>query len=129
MSDLKVRPPKDKSEEPLAGRLARRSEDRRYVTAKGSMQVDEDGDVKFGIVLLYVTGTVLGAEFLDDRGDLFGVLDRSNLQFGLCATGLDLDGRVLEHILVPLCIRAGHGQEVELVVFRDEPDWDGDGAS
>ena len=31
MSDLKVRPPKGKSEEPLAGTLAWRSEDRRYV--------------------------------------------------------------------------------------------------
>src|SRR6266404_3219104 len=96
---------------------------------RGLLQVGEDGYVEFRIVLFHVAGTVLGAELFDDGGDLFGVLDRSNLPFGLCATGLDLDGRVLEHILVPLRIGAAHGQEVELVVFGDEPDWDGDRAS
>ena len=37
--------------------------------------------------------------------------------------------RVLEHVLVPLRVRALHGQEVELVPFQNEPDRDGDCAS
>jgi hypothetical protein len=119
----------EKSKELLAGTLARRSKDRRYVTAKYSRQVGEEGDVEFGIVLFHVAGAVLGAEFFDHGRHLFGVRDRSDLPISLCATGRDLDGRVLLHVLVPLCIGAGDGQEVELVVFRDEPDWDGDGTS
>jgi hypothetical protein len=58
-----------------------------------SLHVGEDGDVEFRIVLLHVAGTVLGAEFFDDGRDLRGGGDRSNLEFSLCATGLDSDGR------------------------------------
>ena len=62
----------------------------------------DDGNVELGIVLLHVVGAVLGAEFLDHGRDMFGVSDRSCLDFSFCAARIDANGRVLEDVFVPL---------------------------
>src|ERR1700687_2630962 len=72
------------------------------------LQVRDDGYVEFRIVLFHVAGTVLGAEFLDHGRDLFGVSDGNRSEFGCVAARIDSERRVLEHILVPLCVRPAH---------------------
>src|ERR1700686_1697754 len=77
------------------GKPKRRAEARRYVIANCSMEGGEDGYVEFGIVLLDVSGAVLGAEFFGYGGDLLGVRDGSRFEFGCVAAGIDSERGVL----------------------------------
>src|SRR5580692_218325 len=60
-------------------------------------------DRSFGVD--HIVGPVLGAKFIDHGCHLFAVGDGNGLKFSLCASSLDMKRGVLEHILVPLCIR------------------------
>src|SRR6266849_8040119 len=89
----------------------------------------DNGNVELGIVLLHIAGPVLGAEFLDHRRDLFGVRNRNGIEFSFSVARGDPDRRVLEHVLIPLCVRASHRQQIQLVVVKYEPDRLRDGPS
>ena len=85
---------------PEIGVMAVPREAGRSDAASGNL--GDDGNVELGIVLLHVVGAVLGAEFLDHGRDMFGVSDRSCLDFSFCAARIDVNGRVLEDVFVPL---------------------------
>src|SRR5215469_3994009 len=88
---------------------------------RSSVNLNDNGNIELGIVLLDVAGSILLPEFFHDRGDLFLVRDSNGLEFNRCAASVDANRRVLEHVLVPLRIGALHRHEVERVVFEHEP--------
>ena len=86
------------------------------------MNLNDNRDIELGIVLLDVAGSVLLPEFFHNRRDLFLIRDSNGFEVSFYAASVDANGRVLEHVLVPLSIRALHGHEVELTVLKDKPD-------
>src|SRR5690349_22122521 len=80
-----------------------------------SLHLGKDGHIELCVVLLYVAGPVLFAEFLDHRRHLFGISQRNSFACALCASSIDSNRRVLQRVLVPLCIRSGHWQQIKLL--------------
>ena len=61
-------------------------------------------------------------EFLNHSGHLFAIRDRDSLEFSLGAARIDVNLRVLEHVLVPLSIRTLYRQQIKFLVVQHEPD-------
>src|SRR5439155_14221183 len=89
-----------------------------------SLHLSEHSNIEFRIVLLHIAGPVLVSEFVDHGRDACGISDRNSLKFCLRIACINPNGGVLEHVLVPLCIRPLHWQQVKLVALQYEPDGD-----
>src|SRR5713101_3108235 len=89
-----------------------------------STQFKQNRHIELRIVLLHVSRPVLLAELLDHRFHSFRIGNWRCPEFRLHSPRINLNRWVLKHILVPLRVRALHGQEVELLAFQDEPDRD-----
>src|SRR5579884_1569029 len=74
------------------------------------LQLRRSRDIEFRIIFLDVADTVFRPEFLDHRRNLFRVRQRTNLHLGISLSRLDPHRWILEHILIPLLIRALHRQ-------------------
>src|SRR5215470_2423166 len=82
-------------------------------------------DVELRVVLLDVRRAVLGAEAFDDGADLGAGGDRSRPSRPPAPFGAQGDGRMLERVLVPLRVRARHGQEIDRAALEGKPDGTG----
>jgi hypothetical protein len=92
---------------------------RRVTVGTGpSLNLDDNGNVELRIVLLDIACAVFGAEFLDYGCDLPRVSDRNGFDLGLFVARTDPHRGVRENVLVPLGVRALHGQEVKVIVIQ-----------
>jgi hypothetical protein len=87
-----------------------------------SRQFHDHRNVEFRTVLLHVRRPVLLAELFDHRFHCLGFGDWLCPEFRFRSSSINSNGRVLEHVLVPLGVGALHGQEVQLFGFQHEPD-------
>src|SRR5215510_14134098 len=86
---------------------------------------DLERDVELRVVLFDVRRAVLGAEALDHGANLGAAGDRSRPSRPPSPLDGQGDGRMLEHVLVPLRVRTRHGQEIDRAALEGEPDGTG----
>ena len=88
--------------------------------------MSKDGNVQLGIVFLHITRSILGTEFLNHRRNLALIRDRNTLEISLLHHRVDPNGRVLEQVLVPLCVRASHRQKAKraIVTVTNQTGWE-----
>jgi hypothetical protein len=82
--------------------------------------------IEIRIILLHVLRPVLLPELLDHRLDSLGIGYRHYPEFRLHASRINPNRRVGKYVPVPLCLRALHGEQVQLLAFEHEPDGDRD---
>ena len=93
-----------------------------------SGQRNHDRHIEFRVILRHILHPVFVAEFLNNRLDTICIDDRSGSEPRLHASRINPNRRILENVLVPLRVRALHGQEIELLAFQHEPNRDRDRA-
>src|SRR6266478_4347779 len=92
-----------------------------------SAEGNPDRHVELGVVLLHVTGAVLGPEHVGDLADPGAVLDQSDLPgCPFRPFGSKGNRAILQQILVPLRVGALHGKEMQRLAVFDEPYGDSD---
>src|ERR1700688_1926726 len=99
---------------------------KRKTEFNSSQSTSTTAPIEFRIVFLHVRSAVLLPKLLDHGIHSFGIGDGFCPEFRLRVPRINPDRRVLEHVLVPLRLRALHWQEVDLFPFQHEPDWDRD---